>query len=184
MKAQWYADRLPADKTMEEIEQDIVDSISTFIREKGFQFEDPHDMNIITEVVLDSFKNRQLSPFMSKKFNDNAREKSQWHINTVKEQLIAEHQKTMNSSAVEATSSEPTSPSGPMDMSEAERALSENEIDFMATQETVETGDRSKRPAETMRKNFDLRYPEEPGDLSHLSIDTQVFVTLQKMNLP
>ena len=43
MKARWYADMLPAEKTMEEIEQDMLNYISEVIRENGFHLEDPTD---------------------------------------------------------------------------------------------------------------------------------------------
>ena len=175
MKAQWYSDMLPSDKTLEEIEQDIVNSISDFIIENGFQWEDPHDMNVISKVVLDSFKNPQLSPFMSKKFNDST-EKTQWLINTVKERLIVEHQKTTSHPALEGTSSEPTYPSDPTEKPA--------EVDFMDTTLPAETVDISDSPSETIQNILKQQHPEGTAEISNLSLESQFFVTLQKMKLP
>ena len=176
MKAEWYADMLPEGKTIQEIEVDIVGYISDLILEKGFQWEDPHDMKIISEVTLGAYRNPQLSPFLSKKFNDSP-ERFQWLIDTVKEQLIAENQKATKRPPVEvATASDPTYPSAPPEQAETERAV----MDRRSAPEPVEIPDRT---SETIRKNLEQEYPEGPQDISQLSIEGQVFVSLQKMNL-
>lgn len=96
MKAQWYADMLPADKTMQEIEQDMLNYISEVIREKGFHLEDPKDGWNRFEVFDIVTDHPQIFPFLSKKFQDNSWAGVRWLRQKVDELLVSEHEKALS----------------------------------------------------------------------------------------
>lgn len=103
MKAQWYADMLPAGKSMEEIEQDMLNYISEVIREKGFHLEDPTDGWHRFEVFDIVTDHPQIFPFLSKKFQDNSWAGVRWLSQRVDELLVREHEKALSSNNTAST---------------------------------------------------------------------------------
>lgn len=189
MKAQWYADMLPAGKTMEEIEQDMLNYISEVIQEKGFHLEDPTDgwnrfevMDIVTD-------HPQIFPFLSKKFQDNSWVGVRWLSQRVDELLVREHEKALNPNNTASTEPQglPSEVAAPMKKTEFTEAEStdfnapESLKDFSAS-ETATAPDAEITETST-EKNLLHQQPTMRLD-PEMPLKTQVVIALRRQKLP
>ena len=185
MKARWYADMLPADKTMQEIEQDMLNHISEVIRANGFHLEDPTDPWHSTEVLVIVTKHPQIFPFLSKKFNDTPGAGAKWLIKTIDSVMVSEYEKAVGSNEITSI------PTDVATSKETESAITAEPTDASVPntlEDLSELDPVTKNDSNTANRNplAEQSTPERPplNQLSKLPIKTQIVITLRDQKLP
>lgn len=185
MKARWYADMLPADKTLEEIEQDMLNYISEVIRDNGFHLEDPTDPWNNSEVLGIVTDHPQIFPFLSKKFNDTPGAGAKWLTKTIDSLMVSEYEKAGIDNDVTSISTDVAT------SKETESAMSPEPTDTSipnALEDLSELAPGTASDNDTENKNplAEQSTPEQPplNQLSKLPIKTQIVITLRHQKLP
>lgn len=185
MKARWYADMLPAGKTMQEIEQDMLNYISKVIRENGFHLEDPTDPWHSAEVLVIVADHPQIFPFLSKKFKDKPGESAKWLVKTIDSVMVSEYEKAVRGNDVTPT------PTDVATSKATESAITAEPTDASVPntlEELSELDPVTENDSNTANRNplAEQSTPQRPplNQLSKLPIKTQIVITLRRQKLP
>ena len=183
MKAHWYADKLPAGKTLEEIEQDMLNYISEVIRENGFHLEDPTDPWHRTEVLVTVTEHPQIFPFLSKKFNDNPWVGAKWLIKTINSVMVSEYEKARIGNDVTSIPTDVATSKQTQSVitTESTDASVPNALEDLSEVAPVTASDRD---IENKNPLAEPSTPEQPPLNPTLPINTKIVITLRRQKLP